>query len=131
MNNYQINVPVFSLPKPIAELGELAYNLWWSWNPEALRLYRRIDPVLWERVEHNPVRFLQQVARKNLNAAAQDGAYLEAYRRVMSAFNTYIDADTTWSRTTFPQSTATRSPIFPPNSACTKRCPCMRAAWAF
>jgi starch phosphorylase len=103
LNNYQINVPVFSLPKPIAELGELAYNLWWSWTPEALRLYRRIDPVLWERVEHNPVRFLQQVARKNLNAAAQDGAYLEAYRRVLTAFNAYINADTTWSRATFPQ----------------------------
>lgn len=103
MSNYQINAPVFSLPKPIAELGELAYNLWWSWNPEALRLYRRIDPVLWERVGHNPVRFLQQVARKNLNAAAQDGAYLEAYRRVMTAFNAYINADTTWSRSTFPQ----------------------------
>jgi glycogen phosphorylase len=103
LNNYQINVPVFSLPKPIAELGELAYNLWWSWNPEALRLYRRIDPVLWERVEHNPVRFLQQVARKNLNAAAQDGAYLEAYRRVLTELNAYINADTTWSRTTFPQ----------------------------
>jgi starch phosphorylase len=103
LNNYQISVPVFSLPKPIAELGELAYNLWWSWNPEALRLYRRIDPVLWERVEHNPVRFLQQVARKNLNAAAQDGAYLEAYRRVLKAFNAYINADTTWSRSTFPQ----------------------------
>ncbi len=103
MSNYQINAPVFSLPKPIAELGELAYNLWWSWNPEALRLYRRIDPVLWERVEHNPVRFLQQVARKNLNAAAQDGAYLEAYRRVLTAFNAYINADTTWSRSTVPQ----------------------------
>ena len=87
MNTYQITPPTFSLPKQLAELGHLAYNLWWSWNPEALRLYRRIDPVLWERVEHNPVRFLQQVARKNLNAAAQDNTYLEGYRRVLAAFN--------------------------------------------
>ena len=103
MSTYQINLPMFSLPKPLAELGELAYNLWWSWNPEALRLYQRIDPVLWERVGHNPVRFLQQVARKNLNAAAQDNAYLESYRKVLAAFNKYIDADSTWARTAQPR----------------------------
>ena len=34
------------LPEPLQGLHKLAYNLWWSWNPEALRLYRRIDPVL-------------------------------------------------------------------------------------
>ena len=103
MSTYQINLPVFLLPKQLSELGELAYNLWWSWNPEALRLYQHIDPVLWERVGHNPVRFLQQVARKNLNAAAQDNAYLENYRKVMAAFNKYIDADSTWARTAQPQ----------------------------
>jgi starch phosphorylase len=54
LNNYQITPPVFSLPKQLAELGNLAYNLWWSWNPEALRLYRRIDPVL-GTAGHNPV----------------------------------------------------------------------------
>ena len=77
MSKYQITPSVFSLPKQLAELGDLAYNLWWSWHPEALRLYRFIDPVLWERVSHNPVKLLQQVARKNLNAAAQDNSYLE------------------------------------------------------
>ncbi len=103
MSTYQVTPPVFSLPKPLAELGELAYNLWWSWNPEALRLFRRIDPVLWERAGHNPVRFLQQVARKNLNAAAQDNTYLESYRHVMAAFNEYINADKTWARATHPE----------------------------
>ena len=66
-----ITPPTFSLPKQLTELGHLAYNLWWSWNLDALRLYRRIDPVLWERVEHNPVRFLQQVARKYLDERKQ------------------------------------------------------------
>ena len=28
----------FSLPRRISRLGELAYNLWWVWNPEAQRL---------------------------------------------------------------------------------------------
>ncbi len=103
MNHFRTPVPTFSLPRQIARLGDLAYNLWWSWHPEALRLYRYIDPVLWERVSHNPVKFLQQVPRKNLNAAAQDNPYLDQYRQVIAAFDAYIDADSTWARRTYPQ----------------------------
>jgi starch phosphorylase len=93
----------YSLPKPIARLGDLAYNLWWSWHPEALRLYRLIDPVQWERSYHNPVRFLQQVVRKNLNAAAQDSIYLEHYRQVVEAFDAYMNAETTWFKAQYPE----------------------------
>ena len=102
MNSFHTNVPTFSLPKPISRLGDLAYNLWWSWHPEALRLYRFIDPVLWERVSHNPVKLLQQAARKNLNAVAQDSSYLEQYRQVIAAFDAYLNADTSWTRSQHP-----------------------------
>ena len=97
MNHFHSPVPTFSLPKPIARLGDLAYNLWWSWQPEAVRLYRDIDPVLWERSSHNPVKFLQKVERKNLNAAAQDNHYLEEYHAVITAFDRYINTDVTWA----------------------------------
>ena len=33
----------FDLPKRITRLGELAYNLWWTWQPEAGRLFGRLD----------------------------------------------------------------------------------------
>ncbi len=102
MTDFHTTVPTFSLPKPIARLGDLAYNLWWSWHPEALRLYRFIDPVLWERVSHNPVKLLQQAARKNLNAVAQDSSYLDQYKQVIAAFDAYLNADTTWTRSQFP-----------------------------
>jgi starch phosphorylase len=102
LNHFRTNTPTFSLPKPIGRLGDLAYNLWWSWHPEALRLYRFIDPVLWERVLHNPVKFLQQVARKNLNAAAQDTTYLEQYKHIIAAYDAYLNADTTWAREQYP-----------------------------
>ena len=48
------------LPKSIAKLDEIAKNLWWSWNSEYLRLLKRIDRDLWETVEKNPVKFLNQ-----------------------------------------------------------------------
>ncbi len=44
------------MPPRISRLYELAYNLWWSWHPEARALYRTLDSELWDRVGHNPVR---------------------------------------------------------------------------
>ena len=56
-------ISVFPVINPqISRLHELAFNLWWSWHPEAQELYRQIDPTLWRESCHNPVRFLEQVA---------------------------------------------------------------------
>src|SRR5438270_7413647 len=33
------------MPARINRLYELAYNLWWSWHPEARTLYSTLDPV--------------------------------------------------------------------------------------
>ena len=37
------------LPKPIEKMGEVAENLWWSWNTEFLKIFKEIDIDLWER----------------------------------------------------------------------------------
>ena len=31
------------LPENISRLQELAYNLWWSWNPDAQALFTTLD----------------------------------------------------------------------------------------
>ena len=92
------------LPPAIARLGELAYNLWWSWNPAAGALYQRIDPGLWEQSNHNPVRFLQNVSQGNLNRTAVDSAYLADYWAVMTGFDAYVNApaEVTWFGRTYP-----------------------------
>ena len=48
----------------VAPLRDLAFNLWWSWNPAAQALYHEIDPELWKRVNHNPVKFLRLVSQR-------------------------------------------------------------------
>ncbi len=53
----------FDLPRRINRLGELAFNLWWTWNPHAQRLFNRVDNALWERLNHNPLRFLSSVGQ--------------------------------------------------------------------
>lgn len=93
----------FSLPRRIARLGELAYNLWWVWNPEAQRLFSQIDKPLWEQVYHNPVAFLRQVERPRLNAAVNDRYFLELYDRVLREFDGYLNSEDTWWRRTYPK----------------------------
>jgi len=86
----------FDLPRRISRLGELAFNLWWTWSPMAQRLFNRIDNALWERLNHNPLRFLRQVGRSEINAAAQDSVYLELYDRVFREFDAYLGQADTW-----------------------------------
>lgn len=92
----------FSLPRRINRLGELAYNLWWTWNPEVQRLYSRIDPELWEKTYHNPVRFLRQVERARLNAVTNNRYYLDFYDRIFRDFDDYMSSSDTWFRRTYP-----------------------------
>ncbi len=86
----------FSLPRRIERLGELAYNLWWTWNPDVQRLYKRIDIDLWEETTHNPVQFLRKVERAKLNAVTHDSYFLDFYDRSMLAFDQYMEREDTW-----------------------------------
>lgn len=86
----------YSLPRRIGRLGELAYNLWWVWNPDAQMLYSLIHKNLWNRLNHNPVLFLQQVDRPHLNAVTSNSYYLELYDQVMADFDRYLQAEETW-----------------------------------
>ena len=86
----------FDLPRRINRLGELAYNLWWTWQPQAQRLFSHIDNELWEKLAHNPILFLREVERSSLNEAAQKSEYLENYDHLFAAFDTYMASEGTW-----------------------------------
>ena len=86
----------FDLPEKIARLGKLAYNLWWTWRPDAQRLYSWIDPYLWEETSQNPVLFLRKVRRTDVNAVIHDRNYMKHYKKVLREFDTYMEAKDTW-----------------------------------
>ena len=86
----------FKLPKRINRLGELAYNLWWSWNLNGMRLFLQLDRRLWEEVSHNPIAFLHQVDPERLKEAEKDEYYLKEYDRVMAKFDDYMQPEKTW-----------------------------------
>ena len=91
------------LPEAIKRLQDLAYNLYFSWTPEARQLYRLINARLWTTTNHNPVKFLREVQQKDLERVAADPVYLSSYKRIMEEFDAYMAAKDTWYGTTFPK----------------------------
>ncbi len=90
----------FDLPKPLARLSELAYNFWWTWQPEAGRLIARLDYDLWERLNHNPIRMLREVKPARLNEIIKDKDYMDSYKRVFVEFDSYLAQRDTWTAQT-------------------------------
>src|SRR5271165_6902538 len=76
-----------ALPEPLSRLGELAYNLLWSWEPIVRSLFRRLDPALWRECGYNPVLMLGRVSQAALVRAAGDPRYLAHYRSACETYN--------------------------------------------
>jgi glycogen phosphorylase len=94
-----------NLPEPIQRLGELASNLWWSWHPQAEALFQALDPVLWERIGHNPVKLLWALAPEQLERVAADPVFLGRYHAVLNAFDAEMNAAEGWFTRQYPQLT--------------------------
>ncbi|MEZ4590271.1 MAG: alpha-glucan family phosphorylase [Chloroflexota bacterium] len=91
------------VPEKIGRLPELAYNLWWSWTPEARGLFRRLDYPLWRKTLHNPVQMLQEISPAQLQKAAQDATFLRQYNKVMMQFDETMKNQNTWFHQTYPE----------------------------
>ena len=92
------------LPKNINRLQEIANNLWWSWNTEFLRLFKRIDNDLWETVDKNPVKFLKRVSQERIEMASKDERFLKEYNKVVKNFDDYMSSKDTWFNKKYPNS---------------------------
>ena len=88
------NIAIPELPEAIAGLGDLALNLWWTWNPRGKNLFRLLNPYLWKESGHNPIRMLKNLSSEALQAAEQNENFMREYRHVMAVFRQYM-ADTT------------------------------------
>lgn len=92
-----------ALPKRIERLNDLAYNLWWAWNPDAIDLFKRIDPILWDSVSHSPIEMLRRTSRAVFNQRANDKDFLAAYDKVMEEFDAYMGKKDTWFNNHYPE----------------------------
>lgn len=91
------------LPEKLIRLKDIAYNLWWSWNSEAIDLFREIDLALWEKLGKNPVRFLQEVSQRKLEEKLKDPHYISRYEAIVNRFDSYLKNPDTWFMRNHPQ----------------------------
>jgi glycogen phosphorylase len=84
------------LPDRIAGLSDLAFNLWWSWHPQARMLFKKLDRTTWKESVHNPVMTLREISPAVLSKAARDPVYLRHYDTVMQKFSADMQKTDTW-----------------------------------
>ncbi|MCO6466538.1 MAG: alpha-glucan family phosphorylase [Bradyrhizobiaceae bacterium] len=88
-----------TMPPALLPLKEIAYNYWWCWQEEAIDLFRRIDPILWEEVLHNPVAMLSRLSHDRLIALSQRQDFISLVGEVHQNFRTYME-DRGWYAST-------------------------------
>lgn len=88
------NIQLFSvgpsMPDKLEFLERLSFNLWWSWNPDAVELFRRIDVKLWRECEHNPFAFFCKLPQQRLDELVSDKGFMTHYRKVRDRFDAEV-----------------------------------------
>ena len=77
----------------------LASNLWWSWQPEVINLFRDLDPIRWRQLDHNPIALLSEFTPERLEMRT---AELVLYSRINHAYRRlkeYMGEVPAWART--------------------------------
>lgn len=64
------------------KLNTLARNLWWSWHPDVVGLFRDLDPLRWRQLDHNPIALLSEMTPDQV---AQRANEMVMYTRINQA----------------------------------------------
>jgi starch phosphorylase len=93
----------FNLPKSIEKLGELSYNLWFSWNPDMRDLFREIDLDLWRACARNPIEFLMRVDPLKIQKFADDPTFVDKVKKCWDRFSEYMNNQNTTFAKNYPK----------------------------
>lgn len=82
-----------NIPQAIEGLVELSKNVWWSWNYEAVQLFKYVDEDTWIRCNKNPIILLNNISQERLLTLEQDKIFLDMYHSVMDNFHRYMSKE--------------------------------------
>src|ERR1043165_3359809 len=84
----------YRAPKVAADflprIEAIARNLWWTWNPDAQRLFASMDPALWSATKHNPLKTTRLLSAERRSAIAADPGFAAHLSRVEQALADYL-----------------------------------------
>lgn len=99
------------LPEALQPLLEMVYNLWWTWQPDARRLFRHLDLDLWDRTNHSPIRMLQLSKQSRLQEVARDEDFLRDMQEVHARFRAYLSSKETYGKQLKGATISAKNPI--------------------
>jgi len=77
-------------------LWSLARNLWWSWDPDCICLFRDLDPKRWRQLNQNPISMLSEIPLGELERRATELVLHSRINYVFRRQQEYLLADRTW-----------------------------------
>jgi starch phosphorylase len=84
------------IPLQFSRLRDIAYNLWWTWTPQARALFDGMDPVCWVRYR-NPIELLIDMDPQRWHELADSETFIRGYRDLVERFDGYMTSDQpTW-----------------------------------
>lgn len=89
MKEITLYTVVPKIPERLKPLEEMARNIWFCWNIEAIDLFRSIDSNLWEETGHNPIAMLGRLGRDRLEEILDDEGFLLEMSRIHQEFRHY------------------------------------------
>jgi starch phosphorylase len=82
------------------QLGELAMNLWWSWNPATIKLFRDLDPEGFRGSKHNAFKVVRSLSRERFAELSRDAVLRARVDRAHREFRAYMSPQAvTWAST--------------------------------
>ncbi|PSQ75145.1 MAG: DUF3417 domain-containing protein, partial [Bacteroidetes bacterium QH_7_64_110] len=74
---------------PRDKLESIAINLWWSWDPEARALFRRLNPEVYRASDNNPQAALATAKEEVFD----DPAFQDEIDAVYARYRDYMERD--------------------------------------
>jgi glycogen phosphorylase len=90
MKDVVLYTVVPQLPDRLQPLMEIAKNLWFCWNLEAIDLFRSLDQNLWEETNHNPLAILGRLGNERIQELLNDEGFLLEMERIHKEFKQYV-----------------------------------------
>ena len=78
-------------------LWALARNIRWSWDHDTVSVFRDLDPIRWDQLNHNPISLLGEIPLAGIERRARE---MMLHSRINYAFRRqreYLEADRTWA----------------------------------
>jgi starch phosphorylase len=77
-------------------LWALARNVWWSWDPDCISIFRDLNPTRWRQLNQNPIALLSEMPLGEIERRATELVLHSRINYVYRRQQEYLLADRTW-----------------------------------